>query len=105
MTIYVIKLITNEFIIGDLEYDEDNGGVNITNILNLSYKENNIYIMEDNIFTDDITSFLSYDKIITINNPTNEVMMIYNKFTSPIKTENTMDDLIDFKPIGKYYIN
>ena len=32
-------------------------------------------------------------------------MMIYNKFTSTIVTENTMDDLIDFKPIGKYYIN
>jgi hypothetical protein len=105
MTIYVVKLITNEFIIGDLEYDEDNGGVNITNILKLSYKESNIYIMEDNIFTDDITSFLSYDKIMTINNPSNEVMMIYNKFSSADSEESIADELIDLKPIGKYYIN
>ena len=68
MSYHIIQLMTSEFIIGKLSIDDDKMGVSLEDIVKLSFDGEDLFLSEFNIFTNDKITYISYDKILTINN-------------------------------------
>lgn len=88
MSYHIIQLMTSEFIIGKLSVDDDKLGVSLEDIVKLSFDGEDLFLSEFNIFTDDKITYISYDKILTINKPTRDVLSHYSDYIAQLYTES-----------------
>lgn len=88
MSYHIIQLMTSEFIIGKLSVDDDKLGVSLEDIVKLSFDGEDLFLSEFNIFTDDKITYISYDKILTINKPTSDVLSHYSDYIAQLYTES-----------------
>jgi len=87
MSYHIIQLMTSEFIIGKLSIDDDKMGVSLEDIVKLSFDGEDLFLSEFNIFTNDKITYISYDKILTINKPTTDVLTHYSEYLAQLYTE------------------
>jgi hypothetical protein len=83
--------MTSEFIIGKLSIDDDKLGVSLEDIVKLSFNGEDIFLSEFNIFTNDKITYISYDKILTINKPSAEALSHYSEYISQLHTNAHYD--------------